>query len=155
MLIFAAHLPKKRARLLAGICILGLLAGLAAWLLPRDGRGEPAADLTSNEGRLAYLQDLGWAVRPEPLETLQLLLPEELTGAYAVYNELQQSQGFDLSDCCGRQVSRYTYAVSNYPGYPEGVQLNLYVCGGAAVAGDVIAAGADGFQGTLCYPKDS
>ena len=72
---------------------------------------------------------------------------------YLTYNELQDSQGFDLSACCGKQVARYTYTVTNYPGRPEGVQANLYVCEGQPVAGDILCAGADGFQDTLVYPE--
>lgn len=83
----------------------------------------------------------------------QFLLPEKLEEPYLTYNELQDSQGFDLSACCGKQVARYTYTVTNYPGRPEGVQANLYVCEGQPVAGDILCAGADGFQDTLVYPE--
>ena len=55
--------------------------------------------------------------------------------------------------CCGKQVSRYTYTVTNYPGRSQGVQANLYVCEGQPVAGDILCAGADGFQDTLVYPE--
>ena len=82
-----------------------------------------------------------------------VLLPEKLEEPYLTYNELQDSQGFDLSACCGKQVARYTYTVTNYPGRPEGVQANLYVCEGQPVAGDILCAGADGFQDTLVYPE--
>ena len=87
------------------------------------------------------------------METLQFLLPAELEEPYLTYNELQSAQGFDLSACCGKQVSRYTYTVTNYPGRAEGVQANLYVCQGRPVAGDILCAGADGFQDTLVYPE--
>ena len=96
---------------------------------------------------------MGWEVEPEPVETLQFLLPEKLEEPYLTYNELQDSQGFDLSTACGKQVSRFTYTVTNYPNRPEGVQLNLYVCEEQPVAGDVLCAGADGFQDTLVYPE--
>ena len=67
---------------------------------------------------------------------------------------LQKSQGFDLTACCGKQVARYTYAVTNYPGDREGVQVNLYVCEGLAVAGDVCCTGAEGFRNPLAYPEN-
>ena len=106
-----------------------------------------------NADRIAYLESMGWQVEEEPVETLQFLLPEKLEEPYLTYNELQDSQGFDLSACCGKQVARYTYTVTNYPGRPEGVQANLYVCEGQPVAGDILCAGADGFQDTLVYPE--
>jgi hypothetical protein len=111
--------------------------------------------LTDNDQRVAYLQSLGWAVQPEPVETLQLLLPETLEEPYSTYNELQLTQGFDLSAQCGKQVTRYTYTVTNYPDRPEGVQLNLYLCEDRPVAGDVCCPGADGFQTTLTYPQET
>lgn len=153
MLIFTTRLSKRRAVLAviaAGILLAAVIV-LVSWL--RDG--SPADNLpqvADNSQRITYLQSLGWEVETEPVETLQFLLPEKLEEPYLTYNELQDSQGFDLSGCCGKQVARYTYTVINYPGRPEGVQANLYVCEEQPVAGDILCAGADGFQDTLVYP---
>lgn len=154
MVIWTARFSKKAKALLL-VVILGL-AALAVYLLAGTGGADPAPEvsLTGNEDRVAYLESLGWTVEPEPVETLQFLLPEQLEEPYLTYNELQAEQGFDLSQCCGKQVSRYTYTVTNYPGRAEGVQANLYVCEGAAVAGDILCAGADGFQETLVFPAE-
>ena len=43
--------------------------------------------------------------------------------------------------------------VGNYPGMPEGVQANLYLCGDTLIGGDIIATGKGGFQRELAYPK--
>ena len=109
----------------------------------------PLPQLEDNQQRVDYLLSLGWEVEPEPLETLQILLPETLEEPYRTYNQLQLSQGFDLEACCGKQVSRFTYAVRNYPGRSEGVQANLYVCEERPVAGDLCCPGTDGFQEPL------
>ena len=90
----------------------------------------------------------------EPVESMELELPEELTGSYAAYNELQLAQGFNLRDYLGQGVSRWTYQVRNYPDRPEDVQLNLYLCEDRPIAGDIIAGGEGGFQGTLRYPGE-
>mgnify|MGYP000402846542 CR=1 FL=1 len=87
-------------------------------------------------------------------ELMEAPAPEKLEEPYLTYNELQDSQGFDLSTACGKQVSRFTYTVTNYPDRPEGVQLNLYICEEQPVAGDILCAGADGFQDTLVYPTE-
>lgn len=153
MVIWTARF-SKRAKAVLLLIVLALTAAVVFLLLGRGG-GEPAPAiiLAANEDRVAYLQSLGWEVEPEPVETLQFLLPEELTEPYVTYNELQAEQGFDLSACCGKQVSRYTYTVTNYPGRAEGVQVNLYVCEEMPVAGDILCAGADGFQDTLAFPE--
>ena len=109
--------------------------------------------LTDNLQRVEYLQSLGWEVEEEPLETLQFLLPETLEEPYLSYNQLQLTQGFDLTACCGKQVTRYTYHVKNYPDQPNDVQANLYICEELPVAGDICCPGADSFQLPLLPEK--
>ncbi|HJB77052.1 DUF4830 domain-containing protein [Oscillibacter valericigenes] len=153
MLIWTARISKKTKAVLA-VILAGILLAAVILLAGRSGAGGTASEwrLATNTDRVAYLESLGWQVEEEPVETLQFLLPEKLEEPYLTYNELQDSQGFDLSGCCGKQVARYTYTVINYPGRPEGVQANLYVCEEQPVAGDILCAGADGFQDTLVYP---
>ena len=151
MKIWNVHLTKKRAAgavVAAGMALCGLILFLGR---PAEEMEEPQL-LETNEQRVEYLREWGWEVEPEPLETLQFLLGDTLEEPYLSYNVLQRSQGFDLTACCGKQVARYTYAVTNYPTDREGVQVNLYICEGQAVAGDVCAAGADGFRNPLAYP---
>ena len=152
MLIWTAKLSRKRAA--AAVIFFGVVMAALIFLVGRaPGEAEtPLPKLTSNEERVAYLQSLGWEVEPEPIETLQFLLPAELEEPYLSYNELQLDQGFDLRECCGKQVSRYTYAVTNYPEQVEGVQANLYICEDSPAAGDVCSSGAGGFQEALCPP---
>lgn len=152
MFIITKHLTRAKA--VGSVLLLGLfLAGLI--LLTgacRRDEAEPQP-LQTNADRLAYLAELGWQVAEEPIETLHLKLPEDLSSeSYAAYLALQRDQGFDLAACAGRQVVRYTYTVENYPGRTDPVQLNLYCCDGAVIAGDVIAPGENGFQGPLTFP---
>lgn len=146
MLIWTAKFSRKKA--VAAVILMGVVMAALIVLAGRapDGPEIPLPKLTSNEERVAYLQSLGWEVEQEPIETLQFLLPPELAEPYLSYNELQLSQGFDLARCCGKQVARYTYAVTNYPGRPGGVQANLYICEETPAAGDVCSSGANGFQ---------
>ena len=151
MKIWNIRLTKKRAVgavVAAGLALMGLLLYLGR---PAE-EGEASCLPDTNEARVEYLSQWGWEVDPEPVETLQFLLPDTLEEPYLSYNVLQKSQGFDLSRCCGKQVSRYTYLVTNYPGDREGVQVNLYLCEGEPVAGDVCCTGADGFRNPLEYP---
>jgi len=149
MLIWTAKFSRKKA--VAAVILMGVVM---AALIVLTGRApaEPEASLptlTTNEERVAYLQSLGWEVDPEPIETLQFLLPTELEEPYRSYNELQLSQGFDLAKCCGKQISRCTYTVTNYPGQTGDVQINLYICEDMPVAGDICSSGAKGFQEPL------
>ena len=153
MLIWTTRFSRKKA--VFAVLLLGVVLAAIILLAGGGDSGRPDTDtpLLTNEDRVAYLQSLGWEVDPEPVETLQFLLPEALEEPYLSYNDLQKRQGFDLSACCGKQVARYTYAVTNYPGRAQGVQANLYVCGDRPAAGDIFCAGADGFQTGLAFPK--
>ena len=153
MLIWTARVSKKKTAAITAAILVVVLAVVVVLGKHADSADSNLPQLADNEARVSYLQSMGWEVEPEPVETLQFLLPEKLEEPYLTYNELQDSQGFDLSTACGKQVSRFTYTVTNYPNRPEGVQLNLYVCEEQSVAGDVLCAGADGFQDTLVYPE--
>ena len=143
----------SRRRILAGLAALVLLTAAAVWLF-RLVRDMATADaMEDNRQRVEYLRSWGWEVEPEPLETFQLLLPEDLPEDYQAYNRLQKEQNFDLEKHLGERITRYTYAVTNYPGRPEGVEVNLYLCRGQPVAGDVLSAGEDSFQAGLAYPE--
>lgn len=154
MLIVTTRFTRKKAAL--SVILFGvILAGLIILVSRLTGSPEtPQPELTDNPQRVEYLLSLGWQVEPEPLETLQFLLPDTLEEPYLSYNQLQLPQGFDLEACCGKQVSRFTYAVTNYPGRSEGVQANLYVCEELPVAGDLCCPGADGFQEPLIQPQE-
>lgn len=55
--------------------------------------GGPAA---TAEERAAYLAGFGWQIAPEPVETLHLQLPEDLSAEWRDYLKLQQSQGLPV-----------------------------------------------------------
>ena len=149
MLIWTAKFSRKKAA--GAVILMGVVMAALIVLMGRAPEEPeiPLPKLTTNEERVAYLQSLGWDVEPEPIETLQFLLPAELEEPYRTYNELQLSQGFDLTKCCGKQVNRCTYTVTNYPEQTGVVQANLYICEDIPVAGDICASGARGFQGPL------
>ena len=154
MLIWTAKFSRKKAAsavILMGVVMAALI--ILTGRMPEEPE-TPLPRLTCNEERVAYLQSLGWEVEPEPIETLQFLLPAELEEPYRSYNELQLSQGFDLTRCCGKQVARYTYAVTNHPGPSENVLANLYVCEEYPAAGDICASGAKGFQNPLIQKEE-
>ena len=154
MLIWTAKFSRKKA--VAAVILMGVVMAALIFLVGRlpEETKEPLPKLTNSEERVAYLQSLGWEVESEPIETLRFLLPAKLEEPYLSYNELQLSQGFDLSKCCGKQVSRYTYAVTNYPGQPDGVQANLYICEETPAAGDVCSSGSKGFQAPLIQSEE-
>ena len=91
------------------------------------GRFSYFGRLATEEQRLAYLESLGWAVDADPVETLDLRLPEQLENEWKDYAQLQSHQDLPFAAFAGQSVRRYTYTVTNYPGIEKGVQINLYV----------------------------
>lgn len=152
MLIWTTRFSRKKAVL--SVLFMGLVMVVLIVLAGRHDAADAQQTLEDNAQRVAYLQSYGWDVKTEPLETLQFLLPTPLDTTYLAYNELQKTQGFDLQPYCGKQITRYTYAVTNYPEKPDGVQVNLYLCENLPVAGDVFCPGANGFQTTLRFPEN-
>ncbi len=147
------HITRRRMALMS--LALGLVIGSALLLAGCFGGDKEAEIVTAstNEERVAYLEALGWQVEPQPIETLDLQLPEKLEGEWDDYAKLQKGQGLPFSEFAGQAVKRYTYTVTNYPEIPQGVQANLYLWGDQIIGGDVIFTGQGGFQTDLAFPK--
>jgi len=93
----------------------------------------------------AFLSQFGWEVNSTPIETTEVTIPSEFDTVLSEYNELQKGQGLDLEKYRRRDVTRYTYAVTNFPGYSGTVYANLLVCRTKVIGGDLCTADASGF----------
>lgn len=102
-------------------------------------------DVSTSEGRIDFLKSYGWSVENEPLEVVELTIPEIFDKVYSNYNALQKSQGYDLSPYKGRRVRRWTYKVTNYPGRSD-MRANMLVFDGKVVGGDVSSVAINGFM---------
>ena len=122
------------------------------------GRGAAASAAVSpkgvrtNEDRIAYLESYGWSVSSDPIAVEELIIPEQFDETYSQYLELQASQGFDLTDYCGKRVKRYTYEITNYPTGESGIQAGLLVYKSTVIGGDVLSAQLGGFIHGLEMP---
>ena len=143
---------SRRKLLPAAVIVLVIAVGAVLLLSRGRGKGAERVYPGGNDGRVTYLEKLGWQVEPEPLETLQIKLPADLKG-YEDYLALQTEQGLPFADCGGKVVCRYTYRVTNYPGGRRDAQVNLLQCDVAVVAGDVVLLGEDGGVFGLEFPK--
>lgn len=152
--MFVVHMRRRRAALLAAAMALGLALLLSGCLRGKTAPAETALAATAEE-RIAYLTGFGWQAAPEPVETLRLQLPEDLSAEGRDYLKLQQSQGLPFGDYAGREVERYTYHILNYPGVERGVQANLYVADGIVIAGDIVSTGEQSFRQGLAFPESS
>ena len=150
--MYVVHFKRRSAILtLAGVMLAAILALVLAGCF--GGKEDEAVTLADDAARVAYLEELGWQTASQPLETLDLQLPEDLEEKWADYTALQKQQGFPFADYGGQTVCRYTFRLTNYPGGRTDAQANLLLCGSAVIAGDVMLLGADGGQFSLAFPK--
>ena len=125
--------------------ILMLLTAAAAVILSLImllGGGKEAAptsapSMAENIQRVKFLKDLGWEVKDQPVQSGKVKMPKETSTVYERYNNLQKSQGYDLSQYAGKKAMRYVYEVSNYPGATQPVFATLLVYGDKVIGGDI------------------
>lgn len=152
MIVISMKLRKLRAALLlCGIAAIFLVTFFAVHAA--NDAVETAAPLQiveGNEQRIAFLEGFGWAVSPEPIEIVEVIIPSEFSEVYQNYNDIQKLQGYDLMKFRAKRVKRYTYEVTNYPsdtGSPrENVRANMLVYDGRVIGGDICSTELAGFM---------
>ncbi len=110
-----------------------------------------AVTLETNEEREDYLKSLGWEFNTNFTEK-EIKIPAEFNDTYNKYNDIQKSQGFDLSKYKGETVKVYTYNITNYNGCEnrDCIYANLLVYNNILIGGDVCSTSvSDGFMQAL------
>ena len=143
MMFMTARVDLKKILIVLGI-VAGLIAG-ALWLLGGDEDVSTAAPgAATNEGRVEFLKSFGWEVAPSPAESSQVKIPREASEVFDRYNNLQKSQGYDLSQFAGKNVMRFVYKITNYPGATEPVYATILIYKNQVIGGDITDTAAEG-----------
>ena len=139
MFVMTARVNKTAIFLGLGVIIVTI--GLIVALFSGGTSAEPTAATSpaadTNDARVKFLADLGWEVTASPTESMQVRIPKETTEVFDRYNQLQKSQGYDLSKFAGKTVMRYVYKINNYPGATEPVYATLLVYRDQIIGGDI------------------
>ncbi len=104
----------------------------------------------SSDDAAGFLSQFGWVVDAGSAETVAVTIPAEFDKVFAGYNEMQKTQGLDLSKYKKKEVTRYTFMVTNYGEY-EGqaytmpVYANVLVYRNRVIGGDICSADVNGF----------
>lgn len=88
-----------------------------------------------------YLNSLGWETGDSSEKSITV--PAQWNDVYINYNELQTDQGYDLTPYRGQNVTLYTYEITNYEGYTEGIVADILVCDGKVIGGDICNTSAE------------
>ena len=100
MNVFVITTKVSKTKLAALVTLLIAVLVLAAILAAAKTGTPEAADARNgetNEARVAYITRQGWQINAEPIQTQSVKIPTENTEVFTRYNELQKTQGCDLT----------------------------------------------------------
>lgn len=158
MMIVSAKVSKRK--LLTGVLVAVGVILLLVFLCGRadaDGSEAPEDTITvqevaTNQQRLAFLNAFGWEVSETPEETQEVRIPETFNEVFTRYNQLQQSQGYDLEPYAGKAVKRYVYRIHNHPGGAD-YFATLLISKDEVIGGDVTGTGQGGTMHGFAMPE--
>ena len=142
---------SKRGNKAILFLVLAIILVLAAFFWSKaqaENKADEMFTMATNSERVAFLNEQGWIVHPDPISKEEVTVPSIYEGIYAEYAELQKQQGFDLEKYQGRDVEIIKYQVLNYPDYPENVTATM-ICDNRLIGGDISLGTEDGFMEPL------
>ena len=135
MMFMTAKVDMKKILLILGVIAVVILGAII--LFGGGNSTATVAPVTDNDARVQFLKDKGWEVNASPVESGQVKIPTEPSEVFARYNDLQKSQGYDLSAYAGKTVMRYVYKITNDPNATEPVYATVLVYKNQIIGGDV------------------
>ena len=114
-----------------------------------EGKEVNYGGMKTNEDRVAFINGFGISVESEPVKEESFSVPENFDTVLSSYNELQKSQGLDLTKYTKKRVTHYSYKVTNYNSEDE-VFVNLFIYKNRIIGCDISSASPNGFVLPLC-----
>ena len=104
---------------------------------------------------MTFISQFGWQVVAEPDDVREVMIPVEFDDVYKNYNEIQTQQGYNLEKYAGERVKRWSFTVTNYPGYEERdcIKINILVSDNEVIGGDVCSVELNGFMHGFALEK--
>ena len=109
-----------------------------------EGSAVNYGGMKTREDRVAFVEQFGIKIDPESEKSENFRLPENFDRAISGYNQLQISQGLNLTKYAKKRVTHYSYKVTN-PKEGGEVYVNLLVHRQKIVACDISSAEENGF----------
>ena len=152
MLVMTAKVDKKKIAIILAAIVIAV-AGLFLLIGGKDAAPTVSTGVANNDARVAFLKSFGWEVTTSPAESGQVRIPESGNEVFNRYNELQKSQGYDLSAYAGKTVMRYVYQINNFPDATAPVYATLLVYKNQVIGGDVTDTSAKGAIRSFKMPQ--
>ncbi len=144
MMFMTAKVDMKKIAAILGAIAVVIIALILLFGGGDNAQTTAAKPVTNNDARVGFLAGFGWEVTNSPAESSQVRIPENTSEVFDRYNQLQKSQGYDLSAYAGKNVMRYVYKVNNYPGATEPVYATVLVYKNQVIGGDITDTAAGG-----------
>ena len=156
MFVMTAKLSKTKL-FAAGLILLAAIILVVVFVTAGGGEtGENIPVGETNDDRVAYLASFVWRVNAQPKQTQQVKIPDSAENkVFARYNELQLSQGFDLTKYADKEATRYVYEILNYPEAEEPVYASILVYDGKIIGGDITDSSPNGLIHGFQMPSGS
>lgn len=136
-------LTKKRTFLFAVFSIFILICALCVGYKSEYNTSKSVAVGNDAEDIRNYLTSFELELGEITVD--KIYVPYEFNDVYINYNLIQQSQGFDLSDFKGKDLTRYTAQITNYTDFNGDVFAEVLVFNKKIVGADIYSTAADGF----------
>ena len=154
MMVMTAKVDMKKTAILLG-SIVAVIIAIIMFFSGGDAQTTSAPAASSNDARVKFLKDFGWDIGSSPTESSQVRIPEQTSEVFDRYNQLQKSQGYDLSKLAGKNAMRYVYKINNYPGATDPVYATVLVYKNQIVGGDVTDTSPKGKVQGFKMPKSA
>ena len=99
----------------------------------------------TNDDRLKFISQFINGVSGEPSESVTFSVPESFDRILLSYNEIQKSQGLDITKYKNKKVTRYTYELDKWGEDEVPVFINLIVYRNKVIACDISSQDPTGF----------
>ena len=109
-----------------------------------EGREINYGGMKTNEDRIAFIESFGIKVDIEPVREETFTMPEDFDRIISGYNQIQKTQGLDLTKYARKRVTHYSYKVTNYDSDGT-VYVNLLIHKNRVIAADISSPDGDGF----------
>lgn len=133
------------------LCALILMAGHRDQSKTVFGSEISSKNIKTDEDRIMFLKKLGWEVDADSMVVQDVVIPSEFNETLVAYNQIQLTQGCDLTRYAGKRVKRYTYDITNYPTGEMGVKVSLLIYNNTVIGGDICSTRLDGFMHGLTF----
>ena len=129
---------------LAVLVLLLTLGSAETVYASASGREIDYGGIKTNEDRIAFIESFGIKVDPQAVREETFTMPDNFDRVIGGYNQIQKTQGLDLTKYSRKRVTHYAYRVTNYDS--EGaVYVNLLVYRNRIIGADISSVDDGGF----------